>query len=169
MEIAARSSTAAVAAWKRAVEDPQLQELPWKVETNEHGQLILSPHKVRHSYRQAEIIRLLAVRLPEGRIATELAVETEKGIKVPDVTWASEERYLRSKDADASPIAPEIVIEVLSRSNTAAEMEEKRRLYFQAGAHEVWTCDMDGRMRFFAPTGERAPSEMVPDFPTALD
>ena len=40
--------------------------------------------------------------------------------------------------------APEICIEVLSLSNSPAEMNEKRDLYFEAGAHEVWIC---GRVR----------------------
>jgi hypothetical protein len=33
---------------------------------------------------------------------------------------------------------PEICIEILFRSNSAAEIAEKRLLYFDAGAGEVW-------------------------------
>ena len=44
--------------------------------------------------------------------------------------------------------APEICVEVLSPSNSEPEMNEKRALYFEAGAHEVWICDLDGKMEF---------------------
>ena len=155
--------------WSRILEDPRFDDLPYKVETNEHGQIILSPHKARHSYRQGDLVRLLSIHVAEGRIAIELAVQTSRGVKVPDVTWASEERYLLSKDAEPSPVAPELIIEVLSESNTKKEMDEKRELYFAGGAREVWTCEPEGRMRFFGPGSELPESEMVPSFPKRID
>ena len=47
--------------------------------------------------------------------------------------------------------APEICVEVLSPTNSLAEMNEKRALYFEAGAHEVWICGLDGKMEFYTP------------------
>jgi Uma2 family endonuclease len=44
--------------------------------------------------------------------------------------------------------APKICVEIISPSNTAAEIEEKRALYFEAGAQEGWTCGLDGELRF---------------------
>jgi hypothetical protein len=32
-----------------------------------------------------------------------------------------------------------------------AEMNEKRDLYFEAGAQEVWLCGLDGKMEFYTP------------------
>jgi Uma2 family endonuclease len=89
---------------------------------------------------------------------------------VPDAAWISEARWqpLRA-DAEASPIAPDVCIEVLSDSNTRAEIDEKRRLYFQHGALEVWTCDMTGRMCFFDSAGEHTASPLVPSLPDSLD
>ncbi|HEV2130876.1 MAG TPA: Uma2 family endonuclease [Longimicrobiaceae bacterium] len=160
--------------WHRALTDPSLRDLPYKVETNEHGQLVLSPHKPRHSLQQARVAALLrelapAAGLPPGEAATEFAVETSGGIKVPDVVWISNERLAGlPDDAEASPVMPEIVVEVLCRSNTRTEMEEKRRLYFAAGAREVWMCDPEGRLTFFGAEGEVPASELIPSFPTLV-
>lgn len=160
--------------WRRALSDPSLRDLPFKIETNAYGQLVMSPHKPRHSLLQSAIADLLKALapdagLPAGKAATEFAVATAEGIKVPDVIWISEER-LRDlpADAEASPVMPELVVEVLSKSNTAAEMEEKRRLYFDTGAREVWTCSVERRLTFYTPEGEAAASRMIPSFPRTV-
>jgi Uma2 family endonuclease len=61
------------------------------------------------------------------------------------------------------------VVEVLSPSNQASDMEEKRQLYFQAGAKEFWLCAEEGRMRFFNPRGELKSSELFREFPSRID
>lgn len=157
--------------WHRALHDPQLQDLPFKIETNEYGQLVLSPHKPRHSFLQSKILRLLDRHAPgSGESVIEFSVETPKGVKVPDVVWISEEQRAQiPDDAEASPVMPELCVEVLSESNTDEEMVEKRRLYFDTGAEEVWTCDADGRVRFFDTDGERATSALAPSFPASIE
>jgi hypothetical protein len=45
--------------WKEIVADPNLHGLPYKVETNQRGQIVLSPHRFDHSYAQGDIIELL--------------------------------------------------------------------------------------------------------------
>ena len=154
-------------AWSRALRDPSLRDLPYKIETNEYGQLVMSPQKPWHGHAQLRIGALLERLAPRlGRGAVEFAIETSRGVKLPDVIWISEERWSSiPRNAEASKIAPEICIEVLSKSNTKAEIEEKRRLYFECGAEEVWTCGVDCRMRFFTPSGEQTSSALVPDFP----
>jgi Uma2 family endonuclease len=42
-------------------------------------------------------------------------------------------------------LAPDLAIEVLSESNTPAEMDRKRREYFAAGAAQVWQIDPEAR------------------------
>jgi Uma2 family endonuclease len=160
-----------LSAWSRALRDASLRDLPYKVETNEYGQLVLSPQRPRHGAMQARISDLLRDHLGDAGIrAVEYAVQTSKGVKLPDVVWTSEERRRTiPDDAEASPVAPEICIEVLSPGNTPAEIDEKRRLYFERGAHEVWVCDVHGRMRFFTPSGEQPSSELVASFPAAID
>ncbi|MDA8308613.1 MAG: hypothetical protein M0Z81_17550 [Deltaproteobacteria bacterium] len=47
--------------------------------------------------------------------------------------------------------------------------EEKRQLYFEAGAKEFWICGEAGNMRFFNPQGELKKSEIFGEFPTHID
>ena len=49
--------------------------------------------------------------------------------------------------------------------------EEKRAIYFEAGAEEVWICDLDGRLHYFCkglPGEEVARSPLCPDFPESV-
>ncbi len=81
-----------LSAWSRALRDPSLRDLPYKIETNEYGQLVMSPLKARHSRFQSRIAVLLAERMERvGEGAVELAIETPKGVKLPDVVWGSGE------------------------------------------------------------------------------
>ena len=50
---------------------------------------------------------------------------------------------------DPSTLAPEICVEVMSPTNTEEEMQEKRRLYREIGAEEVWVVGEKGRIRFY--------------------
>jgi hypothetical protein len=54
-------------------------------------------------------------------------------------------------------------------SNTKAELEEKAALYFEAGAKEVWICDLLGHMEFFgAPASRMVSSTICPSFPVRI-
>ena len=41
--------------WNEIVRDPALRDLPYKVETNARGQLLVSPHSNRHSDLQEAV------------------------------------------------------------------------------------------------------------------
>jgi Uma2 family endonuclease len=157
--------------WHRVLNDPQLRELPYKVETNEHGQIVLRPHGPQHGLRQSRVCDLLREHAPRaGARAVEFAVETAKGVKVPDVVWISDDRLAQvPDDAEASPVVPDIVVEVLFESNTESEIAEKRRLYLDEGAREVWTCAPDGTMTFHDAEGPMAQSALAPSFPATVD
>ena len=57
---------------------------------------------------------------------------------------------------------------MISKSNTSDEMREKRELYFERGAKEVWLCDLEGQIRFFTAVGEQSASELFADFPNKI-
>lgn len=42
-------------------------------------------------------------------------------------------------------LAPDLVVEILSESNTAAEMERKRGEYFASGVRLIWEVDPETR------------------------
>ncbi len=152
--------------WKEVCEHPSLQNLPFKIELNEKGQILMSPVKVYHSAFQGKIARLLP---EEGAVLPECAIRTQKGTKVADIAWCSEERFkLIAPEAECS-IAPEICIEVLSASNTGEEIEEKWELYILAGAEEFWVCNEKGEVVFFDDKGRIERSGLVPDFPAKIN
>ncbi len=154
--------------WQEIVRDPVLQDLPYKIETNARGQLVLSPHKNRHSRLQEAIQDLLRRHAPEGYQPPEFALATPEGVKAPDVVWMSPEREREmSETGDPATLAPEICVEIMSASNTMEEMAEKRTLYREIGAEEVWIVDEAGHIRFFADE-ERESSHVVPDCPTEV-
>lgn len=154
--------------WQELVKDPLLRELPYKVETNHRGQIVLSPHKNRHARRQKLIEKRLDTLLQSGEAFQEWAIATAGGTKQADVIWASERRLTKMEETgDPTTLAPEICVEVMSESNDWEEMEEKMGLYREAGAEEVWVLEQDGTVRFFA-EDELEHSELVPDFPRSV-
>ncbi|MCI5141439.1 MAG: Uma2 family endonuclease, partial [Candidatus Electrothrix sp. ATG1] len=61
------------------------------------------------------------------------------------------------------PKAPEICIEIVSPSNSKAEITGKVDLYLAKGAQEVWVVYEDGRITTFSHTGEIEQSTLAPD------
>ncbi|MDD2725434.1 MAG: Uma2 family endonuclease [Methylovulum sp.] len=155
--------------WQEVCEHPSLQDLPFKIELDENGKIILSPAKVYHSFFQGEIAFLLHSLLKDGKTLTECAIKTSKGTKVADVAWASMDVWAIIKTQTEASIAPEICVEIISDSNTQQEMVEKRQLYFEAGAKEVWMCDEQGDMSFYNTQDQLIHSELVSGFPLKID
>lgn len=143
----------------------------WKIETNAKRQILLMPSPgLTHQVLESEIITLLMRLLPAGRPLPEVGVQTSNGTKEPDVIWTTRERLLQLRGAPSFPSAPELCVEVISPRNTKLEINEKRHLYFEAGAQEVWICDRDGGITFYtAPETVAARSLLCPEFPTRID
>lgn len=151
--------------WQEVCEHPSLKDLPFKIELDELGKIIMSPVKINHSILQGEIEFILRSLLKGGKTLPECAIKTRKGTKVADVAWASLDVLSKIKDETEASIAPEICVEVISSSNTKKEMTEKRQLYFEAGAMEVWMCNENGDMSFFNAKQPLTRSVLVPEFP----
>ena len=130
--------------WIALTNDPLVAAIPFKVELNEKGAIEVSPPTVRHGVVQAFIARELARQRPEGTTITECPVETEIGVRVPDVVWASPEFMQRHGSDSTLRVGPELCIEVLSPTNAPAEIAEKVAAYLTAGALEVWIVGDDG-------------------------
>jgi Uma2 family endonuclease len=68
-------------------------------------------------------------------------------VRVPDVSFTSWDHF-KERKVPAEPIpslAPVLAIEVLSGSNTPAEMQRKRGEYFASGTRLVWEVDPEER------------------------
>lgn len=152
--------------------DRELARIEGRIETDRHGHIIMSPPPApSHGSHQVAIAHLLCNLMLEGRVLSECPISTADGVKAADVAWASPERMRELGDQVCFPQAPEICVEVLSPSNTEAEIKEKTALYVDAGAQEVWLCTPeDGKMSFLASPG-MAPmrgSKLCPQFPDRI-
>ena len=159
--------------WDALCGEPLWAEVEGKIETDRYGQVIMHPPaEPSHGDKQSDLVTLLGRFAPAGKITVECPISTSEGVKVADLAWSSPARRAKIGGRTALAAAPEICVEVLSPSNTRDEIEEKRRLYFEAGAREVWICERDGRLRFFlksAPAKATAASALCPKMPARVE
>jgi Uma2 family endonuclease len=112
------------------------------------GTLVEKPMGYEQSEIAATIIILMGsfVRSRKLGIVTgaDGAVKLFAGlVRIPDVAFASWNRFPgRRRPKVAVPLlAPDLVVEVLSKGNTLAEMRRKLGEYFDAGVRLVWLVD----------------------------
>jgi len=155
--------------WQQVCVDPNLQNLPYKIELNKQGQIIMSPASVKHVFYQREILLILEKMISDGKAVPEFPIETDEGTKVVDVAWLTNEQANLVKEDISSSIAPKICVEVISPSNTSQEMMNKKKLYFDRGAEEFWLCDKNGDIKFYGKIAELKKSQLAPDFPKSIE
>lgn len=168
-----REETLAIvrAGWERATADPYWSSMGGRFESNAFGEIIISPPPpFAHndcSFRIAQEIE----RQLGGHAMTECPILTIDGVKLADAAWFSMERYESVRHQAAIEIAPEICVEVISPSNTYAEMRHKRKLYFESGAVECWTRETNGTMAYYLADSVDKPapqSRLCPNFPDMM-
>ena len=143
--------------WQDVLADKSLRDLPYKIELNERGNIEMSPASFLHSLLEGEMATLLRTQLG-GRVFTELAIQTSKGVRVPNIAWGSDhfvEQHIKEICASS---APEICIEIISPSNSKIEMNEKIALFLDSGAIEVWLVNEQGEISFFNAGGQQQKS-----------
>jgi Uma2 family endonuclease len=62
-------------------------------------------------------------------------------IRIPDASFISWDRVPEGGFGAIGDIAPDLVVEILSKGNTKREMDRKVREYFDAGVRLVWYVD----------------------------
>lgn len=69
-------------------------------------------------------------------------------VRIPDVSFVSWSNVPGGKipDHPVPLLAPDLAVEVLSKTNTLGEMKRKRKEYFEAGSKLVWLVDPEPRM-----------------------
>jgi Uma2 family endonuclease len=147
--------------WASVIDNPYLKDLPFKIELNKWGKILMSPASNHHGILQSEAVFYLRSKLPNGRVIVECSINTQDGVKVADVAWASNEFMRRNGESTPYEEAPEICIEIVSPSNSQEEMNEKINLYLAKGAVEVWICQDDGTVTYFFNGGQRAQSSFT--------
>lgn len=156
--------------WEELLADPFYSQLEHRIETDRHGNIIMSqPPSFSHSYKGSELIRLLNLHGKDGKALHEVPISTSDGVRAADVAWLTDSQLTAAKKTNVLITAPEICVEVISPRNSEKEMQEKMALYFDAGAAEVWLCDDDGTLRFFSSPGAQIKTSAIfPEFPAAI-
>ncbi len=147
--------------WSEVLENPMLVNLPFKIELNKFGKLLMSPASNNYGKLQYTVGRKLEKGSDGGVIIMECSIDTADGVKVADVAWASD-KFI-SENGYQTPYlkAPEICVEIISHSNSDKEMQEKIQLYLAKGAQEVWLCNLEGELQFYTYVGKIDNSSMV--------
>ena len=154
--------------WNVFLADPELLRRAERIEIDRFGHFVMSPPPDALHHKQGfRITALLEALLPGEGAYPEQSILTSEGIRIADAIWIDPSRLHELSQAPNQPLspAPDICVEILSPSNSQAEIDQKRTLYFKAGAREVWVCDRDSHMRFFAPQGQLERSALCPKFP----
>jgi Uma2 family endonuclease len=112
-----------------------------------HGELVkVAPPKLQHTRVQRQLRRLLeSAAGSTGVIDKEIGFRAlpEYEFRIADVAFVSTARWEGSEDYLVG--APEIVIEVLSPSNTMTEMLDREKLCLENGCQEFWVVDIERR------------------------
>ena len=114
-----------------------------------HGEVFpVTRPKFKHYRIQRRVRKLLeALAGEDGIVEIEFAFRAlpEYELRVADVAYVERARWERIDPEDNLHGAPDLVIEILSPSNTAAEINEKEKLCLENGAKEFWVLDADLR------------------------
>jgi Uma2 family endonuclease len=123
----------------------QLPDLKFGHYELHHGELVeVAPPKHKHHRVQDQLVYLLIEPArTAGRVTIELGYRPvpEHEYWVADFAFISHSRYDQTPREGIFSGAPELVVEVLSPSNTAGEIRDKRKLCLENGSVEFWVAD----------------------------
>jgi Uma2 family endonuclease len=136
-----------------------------------HGELVnVPPPKIEHTRVQWRIRRLLeSAAGAAGIVDKEIGFRPrrEDEWRVADVAFVAKARWDLASDYLEG--APEIVVEVLSPSNSAAEMIEKETICLENGCQEFWLVDPGLQLvRVSTPDGRAVTYRNGQDIPLPL-
>jgi Uma2 family endonuclease len=149
--------------WTSVINNPLLKDLPFKIELNKWGKILMSPASNNHGRLQYEIGRHIDRHKGSGKVIMECSIQTSDGVKVADVAWASDAFIEEFGYSTPYHKAPEICVEITSPSNSKGEIEEKVQLYLAKGAREVWIVNQDGETTYYVHEGKLSESREFKD------
>jgi Uma2 family endonuclease len=143
--------------------------VPMSPASDEHGAYELNVALELRLFADAH--RLGKVRTGEVGIFTRRNPDTVRGA---DVVFISNERYTQKTGKGFLKFAPDLIVEVLSPTNTRAEIDQKLAEYFAIGVRLVWVLDPDRRsvfayntpvaVRTFGPDDDLPGDDLLPGF-----
>jgi len=110
----------------------------------------ISPKRFHAGVQKALLILMDGWAKNRGHLYPKWAVRlkrnSEDWIPVPDITYISCDRLAADWIEDeACPVAPELVIEIISPGQTFGELSQKATDYLAAGVLRVWLVDSQAR------------------------
>jgi Uma2 family endonuclease len=109
-----------------------------------HGEVVrVTKPRQRHLHTQHRLARLLwKVAEGKGEVLIEYPyLVGEENLRAADVCFVSRERYEAVEPDDNLHGAPELVVEVMSPSNTARELDDREALSLAHGCVEFWVVN----------------------------
>jgi len=114
-----------------------------------HGELVhVCRPKLKHTLIQTQLLRELLKRaVPNMVVGMEFPFRAlpQYEFRVADVAMVSNGRIKQTDPEDVLRGAPELVVEVLSPSNTMSEINDREKLCLENGSREFWIVDPDLR------------------------
>ncbi len=106
------------------------------------GELIpMAPTSLEHGYISANLSTLLHLYVRENQLGRVLISDTGfcvgERLLIPDVAFVSTDR-LPDDSSKASPVPPDLAIEVVSPTDILRRVEDKVFAYLEAGTQLVW-------------------------------
>ena len=148
---------ALVRRWQELAGDP---DSPDYYEVNEFGEVIGTPRPTNDHQRIVTAVTSALSQQLGPEAVQEISIMTDRGIRVPDVSWMRPERWAQAKGKTPLPFVPDVCVEVLSRGNTKEEVTMKTNAYLRGGAREVIVVGLRGEVEFLGSEGRRATSAL---------
>lgn len=105
------------------------------------GELIpMPPTSVEHGYISVNLSSLLHLYIREnqlGRVLSETGFRVGERVLIPDIAFISTDR-IPIDPSKASPVPPNLAVEVVSPTDASSRVEEKAFAYLEAGTQLVW-------------------------------
>jgi len=149
--------------WQDVCGDPALRDLPYKIELDEWGRIVMRPLTNLRGIIMGKACDRFHDGRSKGLPMLSCPIATAKGVRVADVAWASRGFLKLHAGEDVFSQAPELCVEIMSPPGHAGEWSEKRNLYFGCGAQEVWLCDERGNIDFHDSEGSMEKSRLFPN------
>ena len=109
-----------------------------------HGELVFVSYPTNeHRYIQTQILLILTRTCMGWFVTVEFAFRPlpEYEVWAADVAMVPKQRFRASPRKGWLEGSPDLVIEVLSPSNTQLELNDRERICFQGGCREFWIVD----------------------------
>ncbi len=155
--------------WTEACNDPSLNDLPYKIELDAHGRLVMVRRQIAHCRLKGRLGRAMSRAGMGNGLCISCPIQTSVGVLVADLAWHDAEWFDNEADDCVCAVAPAICIDIGALIADEAGLDDRLRGYFQAGAKKVWICDEMGKIAFYrSPMVKLGRSLRIPKFPSAL-